>query len=55
MEDVETILSDCESRKSKLSPWEADFIASIREQFDRRGSISEKQSEVLNKIWDRIT
>ena len=34
-----------------LSSWEADFMISITDQFDRRGSISDKQEEIVERIY----
>ena len=34
-----------------LSKWEQDFIASLSEQFDERGTVSEKQQEILERIY----
>ena len=39
--------------EDRLTNWEANFIESISEQWDRNRSLSEKQKEVLGKIWDR--
>lgn len=34
-----------------LTKWEEDFVESISEQFEERGSISERQEEILEKIY----
>lgn len=34
-----------------LSKWEADFVASLEEQFERKKSLSEKQLEILERIY----
>lgn len=34
-----------------LSKWESDFIQSLDDQFSERGSLSEKQMEVLERIY----
>ncbi len=34
-----------------LSKWEEDFMESICEQFEERGSISDKQEEILEQIY----
>lgn len=34
-----------------LTKWEEDFIASIKNQFEKRGSLSEKQMEILERIY----
>jgi len=55
MEDTRQLLDDCEAREESLTDWERNFIDSIRHQFDKNGSLSERQYEVLEKIWNRIT
>ena len=35
----------------KLTDWEVQFMESITEQFDNSGSLSEKQEEILEKIY----
>jgi hypothetical protein len=34
-----------------LTKWEADFVASIDQQFQQKKSLSEKQLEVLERIY----
>ena len=38
----------------KLSSWEQDFIDSIGDQLDRGGTLSERQVEVLEKIYQKV-
>ena len=45
------LVEDIINRKEKLSEWESGFISSISEQ----KSFSPRQSEIINKIWDRVT
>lgn len=49
------MVADCEKRESKLSEWEAGFIDSISKQLDKGRALTEKQSDRLEAIWDRIT
>jgi hypothetical protein len=35
-----------------LSKWEEQFIESISDQFDRTHRLSERQIEVLERIWE---
>lgn len=35
----------------KLTDWEIQFMESITEQFDSSGSLSEKQEEILERIY----
>lgn len=34
-----------------LTKWERDFMESITEQWDRTGSLSRKQQEILERIY----
>ena len=35
----------------KLTDWEVQFMESITEQFDNSGGLSEKQEEILERIY----
>ena len=35
----------------RLTAWELQFMESITEQFDNSGSLSEKQEEILERIY----
>lgn len=37
----------------KLSKFEQSFLPSIREQFERKGTLSEKQYVVLERIYEK--
>lgn len=50
-----TMVEDCENRESKLSDWERGFIDSIKIQLERGGSLTDKQVETLDKIWESVT
>jgi len=41
--------------KHPLTPWEKNFIESIADQFDRKGSLSEKQEAILERIYAEKT
>ena len=55
---ITELLEDCVSvstvQNCPFSKWEIDFIESVEEQFSERGSLTEKQTEILEKIWDKI-
>lgn len=36
-----------------LTDWEKGFFESVSEQWDRRRSLSEKQREILGRLWDK--
>jgi hypothetical protein len=38
----------------RLTKWERSFVESIGEQLDRGNTLSERQLEVLEKIWVRL-
>lgn len=50
-----TMIEDCEKRESKLSDWERSFVDSISMQLSKGFSLSPKQAEALDTIWDRVT
>jgi hypothetical protein len=59
---IEAMLSDCEEAQHIPSQRggpgygkkDLDFLESLREQFDDRGSVSEAQFKWLQDLWDRI-
>jgi hypothetical protein len=55
VQEWQEMIVDCEDRESLLSEWETNFIESIDEQLAERGSLSSKQVEILEKIWNKIT
>jgi len=48
-------LEACEEYAERLTKWEQDFVESLREQWDRRGSLSERQLEILERIYAEKT
>ena len=36
-----------------LSKWERDFVVSVEEQWRNKRWLSDKQKEILGKIWDK--
>lgn len=54
-DEISTYIRDVMARESKLTEWERSFVQSISEQHDRSGSLSPKQNEILERIWDRVT
>lgn len=45
---------DGEPQWLKLSEWEQTFLTSIREQYARRTMMTEKQYQVLERIWEKV-
>lgn len=49
------MLRELESPSKKLTDWELNFLESITQQFEDRGSLSERQMEVLERIYAEKT
>lgn len=48
---IETVNTEARN----LSKWEQDFMDSITEQFSRKGFISDRQEEILERIYAEKT
>ena len=54
-ENIECFLKELEHPYKELTKWEEEFIISISNQFDRKGSLSDKQFEILERIYAERT
>lgn len=54
-ETVEHFLRELERPAKTLTTWELDFLTSIRDQFDQRGRLTERQFEKLESIYAEKT
>jgi hypothetical protein len=54
-EEIALMVQDCENREEKLSDWERGFIDSLSSQLAKGRTLSERQVDKLNSIWERIT
>lgn len=54
-DEYERMLRGCENRESKLSDWERQFVDSLQARLARCGSLTPKQCETLDCIWERVT
>lgn len=52
---IQHMLTELESPEKPLSQWEENFIESIADQFSSRASLSDKQFEVLERIYAEKT
>jgi hypothetical protein len=52
---IESWLSAIEEDSDGLTKWEEGFVDSLRDQFDRTGSISDRQEEILERIYAEKT
>jgi len=54
-EEQRTLINDCLNRISKLTDWESRFMANIRIRLEANKPLTEKQDELLNEIWEKVT
>lgn len=52
---IRYLLDECSGSLENLSDWEQNFVESVYDQFTRKGVISEKQLEVLERIYGNLT
>ena len=55
MDEIETLIEDCLNRYDKMNDWEREFMESIKDQYDDRGTLTETQEIKLNDIWEKVT
>ena len=55
LDEIQSMLDDCEKRSEKLSDWEIEFIDSISNQLGRGRGLTEKQEQTLERIWNKVT
>lgn len=48
-------IADCRKRDHMLSAWDADFLDSIAGRLDENRTLTVKQVEKLDEIWDKAT
>lgn len=48
-------INQIDDNAEKLNVWETEFFESVQSQFERTGSISDKQEEVLERIYANKT
>lgn len=49
------MIADCQNRRSALTEWEREFIGSIFHKAAEGYTLTERQAEKLQQIWDRAT
>lgn len=54
-ETIKHFLKELESPSKKLTDWEERFLESIAGQFEERGTLSDKQFEVLENLYAEKT
>jgi hypothetical protein len=53
-EAITQMLDCCSDYAVQLTDWERNFVGSVQDQFERLGSLSEKQVETLEKIYVKL-
>ena len=48
-------VEDCEKRESRLTDWERTFVDSIRSQIEQGLRPTQKQIEMLDRVWEHAT
>ena len=54
-EEQRILINDCLNRISKLTDWESRFMSNLRIRLEANKPLTEKQDEILNEIWERVT
>ena len=54
-DEYQTLLEDCRKRDHMLSAWDADFLDSIEDRLDGNNTLTLKQIEKLEEIWNKAT
>jgi len=49
------MVQDCIACEAKLTDWERSFIDSLEHQLAQDRTLSEKQADKLDAIWERVT
>jgi len=55
MTEHEQMVEDCEHREERLTDWQRGFIDSIAKQLRDGRTLTKKQAETLDDIWERAT
>lgn len=54
-DEYRTLIEDCRKRDRKLSAWDADFLDSIETRMNENRTLTPKQIEKLDEIWEKAT
>ena len=49
------MIEDCQERDEKLSDWDRQFLDSIEQLLSRGGTLTDKQRDTLDALWERVT
>ena len=53
--NLDTAFADLDRAKEQLTAWETNFATSVKDQYTRRGNLSQKQVDILRRIAKKYT
>lgn len=54
MPDMRTMIEEINEIAEEIcTEWEYDFMGSVTEQFEEKGQLSEKQTEIVERIYKK--
>ena len=53
--EITTWIDDVNTLGVNLTPWEQEFMESITDQWERTGTLSDRQQEILERIYTERT
>lgn len=53
--NIRHFLDELQAPAKELSQWEEGFVVSVGNQFEERGTLSDKQFEILERIYAEKT
>jgi len=53
--EIELMIKDCLKRTNKMNPWETTFIHRLHDLFGSPVTLTDKQLEKLESIWEKVT
>ena len=54
-EEYKTMINDCFDREGQLTDWERGFMSTCLDMTDKSIMLTQRQREVLENVWERIT
>jgi hypothetical protein len=54
-EEYIQMVEDCMKRDTKLTDWESNFIDSLSNWLGAGKSLTEKQEQILDRLWEKVT
>lgn len=51
---IRYMLNGLETDADKMSEWEIQFFTSVKDQFDAKGNLSDRQCETLENIYNKL-